>query len=129
MLNLKTPMLNLQVNDLYEAGKKASQEALEDKIRKQFPGYTLRENTYLRLMWTTNFLCGHGRMHQNYERVFPATIPLLNPTQARYTYSCLQTQFKAVKRGSKAFRKSFSKNDGFLTATRVGNWRDKVRRK
>ena len=75
------PMLNLQVIDLYEGGKKASQETLEHKIRKQFPGYTLRENTYLRLLWTTNFLCGHGRMHQNYEKVFPATIPLLNPTQ------------------------------------------------
>ena len=121
------PMLNLQVIDLYEGGKKASQETLEHKIRKQFPGYTLRENTYLRLMWTTNFLCGHGRIHQNYEKVFPATIPLLNPTQPRYTYSCLQTQFKAIKRGSKVFRKTFSKNDDFLTDKRVGNWRDKAR--
>ena len=121
------PMLNLQVIDLYEGGKKASQETLEHKIRKQFPGYTLRENTYLRLMWTTNFLCGHGRIHQNYEKVFPDTIPLLNLTQPRYTYSCLQTQFKAIKRGSKVFRKTFSKNDDFLTDKRVGNWRDKAR--
>ena len=56
-----------------------------------------------------------------------ASTPLLNPTQPRYTYSCLQTQFKAIKRGSKVFRKTFSKNDDFLTDKRVGNWRDKAR--
>ena len=121
------PMLNLQVIDLYEGGKKASRETLEQKIRKQFPGYTLRENTYLRLMWTTNFICGHGRKYQNYERVFPATIPLVSHTQPRYTYRCLETQFKAIKRGSKVFRKTLSKHDDFITDKKVEKWKERAK--
>ena len=120
------PMLNLQVIDLYEGGRKASQETLEQKVRKQFCGYILRENTYLRLMWTTNYICGQGRKYQTYERVFPATIPLVCHTQPRYTYSCLETQFKAIKRGSKVFRKTLSKHDDFITDTRVERWKEKV---
>ena len=120
-------MLNLQVIDLYEGGRKASQETLEQKIRKQFPGYTLRENTYLRLMWITNFLCGHGRKYQYYERVFPDTIPLVSHTQPRYRYSCLVTQFKAIKRGSKVFRKTLSKHDDFITDAKVEQWREKTK--
>ena len=120
-------MLNLQVIDLYEGGKKACQETLEQRIRKQFPGYTLRENTYLRLMWTTNFLCGHGRKYQNYERVFPATIPLVSHTQPRYTYRCLETQFKAIKRGSKVFRKTLSKHDDFITDKKVEKWKERAK--
>ena len=119
------PMLNLQVIDLYEGGRKASQETLEQKIRKQFCGYTLRENTYLRLMWTTNFICGQGRKYQTYERIFPATIPLVSHTQPRYTYRCLETQFKAIKRGSKVFRKTLSKYDDFITDTKVERWKEK----
>ena len=48
-------------------------------------------------------------MFQNYEKVFHASIPLLNPSQPMYTYKCLQPQFKSKKRGCKGFRKSFSK--------------------
>ena len=119
-------MLNLRVIDLYEGGRKAPQETLEQKIKEQYPGYTLRENTYLRLMWTTNFICGHGRMYQSYERVFPATIPLVSHTQPRYTYSCLNSQFKAIKRGSRVFRKTLSKYDDFINDSKVERWKVKA---
>ena len=121
------PMTNLRIIDLYEGGRKVSQENLEQIIRMQFPDYSLRENTYLRIIWTTNFLCGHGKRYQNYERVFPASIPLLNPTQPRHTFPCVKTQFKAIKRGSRVFRKTLTKQEDFLTDARVERWREKVR--
>ena len=109
------PMANLRIIDLFDGGKKVSQENLEQKIRRQFPNYSLRENTYLRLVWTTNFLCGQNKKYQGYERVFPESIPLLNPNQPRHTFPCVKTQLKAIKRGSRVFRKTLTKQEDFLT--------------
>ena len=78
-------------------------------------------------MWTTNFLCGQNRKYQNYERVFPASIPLLNPNQPRHTFPCVKTQLKAIKRGSRVFRKTLTKQEDFLTDAKVERWREKVR--
>ena len=121
------PMANLRIIDLFDGGKKVSQENLEQKIRRQFPNYSLRENTYLRLVWTTNFLCGQNRKYQSYERVFPESIPLLNPNQPRHTFPCVKTQLHAIKRGSRVFRKTLTKLEDFLTDAKVEKWREKIR--
>ena len=38
-----------------------------------------------------------------------------------------ETQLKAIKRGSRVFRKTLTKQEDFLTDAKVERWREKVR--
>ena len=42
---------NLRISDLFENCGIVTKTVLEDRLQSQFPGYSLSENSYLRLKW------------------------------------------------------------------------------
>ena len=115
-LNLP-PYLTINLNELYDGGRFIEEPALEDLIRVDGNiNYRIGENTRIQLISIFKYILGNGSHHDGVKKS-------LYPTPNRYSLTNISNLIGKIKKGSQKFRKVLTRNQDFITNSRLEKWR------
>ena len=85
--------------------------------------YKIGENTRIQLLSICKYIIGNGTHHGGVKKVFGNTAPLLYPTPTMYSSSNVTNLMGKIKKGSQKLRKVLTRNQDFVTNSRLDKWR------
>ena len=115
---------NLKIIDLFENGNIVTRELLEDRLQSQFPGFTLSENTFLRIRWYIPFVGGAGMFHNKTAVIFPLLRMILDEHPPKFSSASLKALTRKITKGSKPYRKVLERRHDFLSEEKLQQWRE-----